>query len=172
MFNFLKNFGVRTMGFLARQVQTVRLSPDDPVAAYLEDKIKPGENIILEVQTDDCFGEQFIISAGKIPNREVLTLTDNGEAGKAVYLILADASKNHVKVTLPRAFEYSGQLAIVCIDATHGIEIEPNPNSENVIFDVSNINFHAKGDSISLICNSDNPGTWFVVGRYVSQWYA
>ena len=160
------------MGFLSKQVQTVRLSPDDPTAAYLVDKIKSGDNIVLEVNDDPAYGQQLIISSGHISNKEVLNLTTSGEVSPNNYLVMVDASQSHVVVTLPRAFEFSGNLSIVCVDATHGIELVVNPDSQNVIFDASSISFHAKGDAINLIVNSQDPGTWMVVGRYSAQWYA
>ena len=35
MFEYFKNFGVKAMGFLSKQVQTVRLSPDDPTTGHI-----------------------------------------------------------------------------------------------------------------------------------------
>ena len=160
------------MGFLSRQVQTVRLTADDPTASYLADKIQSGENIILEIRDDPAYGQQLVISSGKVPNREVQTLCESGIIGVNTYLVLADASKSHVIITLPRAFEYVGELNIVCVDATFGIELAVSDTTQNVIFDSSSVSFHAKGDAIHMINDQHDPGTWYVVGRYVSQWYA
>ena len=172
MFGFLKNFGVKTMAYFQRAVQTIRISPDDPQAAYLIDKIKLGENVFCEIKTDPAHGEQLVISAGRVPNKEVLNLTASGIVSPNTYLVMADASKFHVIIMLPPAAQYFGNLSIVCVDASHGIELVVDPSTQNVIFDSSSISFHAKGDAINLIADNKDPGTWFVVGRYASQWYA
>ena len=173
MFELFRNFGVKTMGFLQRQVQTVRLSPDDSTASYLIDKIKCGENIFIDVNDDLAYGKQIVISAGsvsrKVSRKEVLNLTESGTVSTNVYLVMVDASQSHVVVTLPCASEYSGHLSIVCVDATHGIELVAGP--QNDIFDSSSISFHAKGDAFDLVTNT-HTGTWIVVGRYAAQWYA
>lgn len=100
-------------------------------------------------------------------NRNVQTLNSDGVVEYNTYLVLVDASKNHVKIMLPSA--HRRQLSIVCLDASNGIEIVPNVCTENTIFDLSNADFTVKGDALTLV--SDN-ATWYVVGRYASQWYA
>lgn len=178
----------------------VKLSPTDPVAGYMVEKIEAGENISMEIEDGWPFGEKLVISANKTEGRRVLYIDSDTTVEKDVFLVVVDASCRHVVVTLPPAHDYTGHLSIVCSDASHGIEIVPNASTENVIFDMSSATFHAKGDSITLVsdrgylpdqreeflskyelgveveaqCHDECfiPGTWFIVGRYAAQWYA
>ena len=98
-------------------------------------------------------------------------LRKDGVVNSGVTLILADSSQYHVAITLPPAKDFFGQLSIVCVDPSHGIEILPD--STNVMFDSSNGAFHAKGDALTLISdNGTAPGTWYIIGRYAALWYA
>lgn len=194
---FIKTLWEIFMGlFKSRHV--LRISPTDWQDNYICNKIAPGENVNIELE-DGPHGEQLVISANKSQGRKVRVLTESGVVNSDEYLVLVDASKNHVAVTLPPTHDYLGQLHIVCVDPSNGIELIPNGSTSNVIFDVSNVTFNAKGDAITLVSDrgkslppvdpddpSDavlaaltvdiietlTPGTWYVVGRYAALWYA
>jgi hypothetical protein len=186
---------------LVKNHNILRISPTDGVNGFIVTKFKSGENVQINIEPHPAFGEQIVISANKSQGRNVQTLDCDGVVDNNTYLVLVDASKNPVKVFLPVAYDYLGQLSIVCVDASHGIELVPNAATQNVIFDVSNADFHAKGDSLTLISDRGSsepaiveepaetdspeadlvegqcapllfPGTWYIVGRYAAQWYA
>lgn len=179
---------------LTKSKNTIRISASDGVNGFLVNKIKGGENVAINLEPDNQFGERLVISANKTQGRKVLSVNSDAVIDPDVYLVLVDASQNNVKIYLPVAHDYLGQLSIVCVDGSHGIEVLPNQSTGNVIFDVSNLNFHAKGDSITLVSDRGEsipvnveeddddevsaqssslfPGTWYVVGKYNSQWYA
>lgn len=182
--------------FKSRNV--LRISPTDWQDNYICNKFAAGENINIELE-DGPHGEQLVITANKSQGRKIRVLTESGVVNSDEYLVLVDASKNHVAVTLPPTRDYLGQLHIVCVDPSNGIELLPNDSTSNVIFDVSNVTFNAKGDAVTLVSDrgtspppvdpddpSDavlsaldvefietiTPGTWYVVGRYAALWYA
>jgi hypothetical protein len=176
---------------LTKNKNTIKVSASDNVNGFLVTKIKGGENVSVNLEPDNQFGERIVISANKTQGRRVISTDVDVVVDPDVYLVLVDASKNHVKVYLPVAHDFLGQLSIVCVDASNGIEVLPNQSTGNVIFDTSNSNFHAKGDSITLVSDRGEsipavmeedevesqgisifPGTWYIVGRYASQWYA
>lgn len=185
---------------LIKNRNTLRISASDWINGFLVTKIVAGENVAVDVEPNGGFGEQLVISANKSQGRRAIVLTADGVVESDVYLVVVDASKNPVNVTLPVADDYLGQLSIVCADPSHGIQIVPNASTLNVIFDSSNIKFNARGDAIVLISDRGQsapatvnydlpddeepddpvdppvdlqyPGTWYAVGRYVSQWYA
>lgn len=179
---------------LIKSKNIFRISPSDWQDNYLSNKIKAGENVTISVENGTC-GEEFVVSANKTQGRKVKNLNADGVVEADDYLVLVDASQNHVVVTLPPARDFLGNLSIVCIDASYGIELAINNSTANVIFDTSAISFNAKGDSVTLVSDrgfskpedvelSDlelsalsvadvpTPGTWFVVGVYHSLWYA
>lgn len=197
-FKFIKVLWEFLMGlFKSRNV--FRISPTDWQDNYLYNKIASGENVTIELE-DGPHGEQLVITANRSQGRKVRVLTESGVVNSDEYLVLVDASKNHVVVTLPPTHDYLGQLSIVCVDPSNGIELIPNASTSNVIFDLSNVTFNAKGDSVTLISDRGTspptvdpndppdailaalnlldivgtitPGTWYVVGRYAALWYA
>jgi hypothetical protein len=103
-------------------------------------------------------------------NNSVISINANGIIGNNDYLVLVDASKNPVTVTLPCAKRYRGSLQIVCVDASNGINIVSNSEYGNIIFDDSNVKFNIKGDAFTFVSDKDN--TWYCVGRYAPLWYA
>jgi hypothetical protein len=112
-----------------------------------------------------------VLMGTSLVRRNVLELNADGVVNSNENIVLVDASQNHVIVTLPPSFDFHGELYIVCVDATHGIEIVPN--SGNVLFDASSVAFHAKGDALTLVSDdSKKPGTWYIVGRYAASWFA
>lgn len=187
---------------LIRNRNTLRISATDWVNGYLIRKIKPGENVSVDIEVNAEWGEQIIISANKTQGRRVMMVNGDAIIEPDVYLVVVDASQNHVTLTLPVAHDYLGQLSIVCADPSYGIEFITNGSTQNVIFDTSNMSFNAKGDAITLVSDrgqsdpvppeeddveslSDDeedekveapvllkPGTWYVVSRYSAQWYA
>jgi len=103
--------------------------------------------------------------------RNVRVLNKDGTINSDENMVLVDASQYHVVATLPPAFDFIGQLHIICVDATHGVEIVPG--GSNVIHDKSNADFHAKGDALTFISDDqEKPGTWYIIGRYAALWYA
>lgn len=176
---------------------TLRISPTDWQSNYICNKIVSGENVKIELE-DGPFGEHLVITANRSQGRKVRSLNESGVVNSDEYLVLVDASKNHVVVTLPPASDYLGQLSIVCLDASNGIELMTNGSTSNVIFDLSSVTFNAKGDSVTLVSDRGEslpaidpdeededvlslsteyietitPGTWYVVGRYAASWYA
>ena len=186
---------------LIKNRNTLRISPHDWINGFLVTKIVAGENVSIDVERHGGYGEQIVISANKSQGRRAIALSADGVVDPDVYLVVVDASQNPVNVTLPVAHDYLGQLAIVCADPSHGIQLLPNASTQNVIFYTSSIKFNAKGDAVVLVsdrgqsepcpANCDTlpddeepddpidapvdltyPGTWYAVGRYVSQWYA
>lgn len=184
---------------LIKNRNTIRISSSDWINGFLINKIVPGENVAVDLESNGTYGEQLVISANKSQGRKAIVLTSDDVVGPDVYLVIVDASKNPVVVTLPVAHDYLGQLSIVCADASNGITLVPNASTKNVIFDESNIKFNAKGDAVVLVSDRGRseelaknnladdeepdenvnlphdilyPGTWYAVGRYVSQWYA
>lgn len=135
---------------LFKNRNVLRISPTDWQDNWLFKKIAPGENVQVDIE-EGPFGEQLIITANRTQGRNVRILNTDGAIQPNEYLVLVDASKNHVVVTLPVAHDYLGQLNIVCIDPTHGIELAPNQSTSNLIFDVSNVEFNAKGDALILV---------------------
>jgi len=103
-------------------------------------------------------------------NNSVISINANGIIGNNDYLVLVDASKNPVTVTLPCAKRYRGSLQIVCVDASNGINVVSNSEYGNIIFDDSNVKFNIKGDAFTFVSDKDN--TWYCVGRYAPLWYA
>jgi hypothetical protein len=57
----------------------------------------------------------------------------------------------------------------------HPIILLPNASTQNIIFDTSNIEFKAKGDSLVFVSDmensEENPGAWYCVSRYYAVWY-
>ena len=198
MFKFIKALWEILMG-LFKSRNTLRISPTDWQDNYIANKIAPGENVNIELENGP-YGEQLVINANRSQGRKVRVLTESGVVNSDEYLVLVDASKNHVVVTLPPTFDYIGQLNIVCVDPSCGVELVPNGSTSNVIFDVSNVTFNAKGDALILVSDRGTslppldpsedppdatlaalsaevidtltPGTWYVVGRYAALWYA
>lgn len=154
-----------------RNRNVFKISKTDNKEGFLADKIKAGNNCDIAIENDGE-GEQLVISCGAFFGKKVRLMSESGAIDNDEYLVLIDASKNHVVATLPCAKKYRGQLHLVCVDASHGIEIQAN--QYNSIFDDSNLCFSAKGDSYTLVCDQGklNPGSWYCVGRYCSQWYA
>lgn len=146
-----------------------KISPTDKEDGYLSDKIVGGENVEVIIEQSIENGEQLIFSANKVEVRKIQYISADATINPDVFLVKVDASKNHVVLTLPYANQYKEHLQIVCVDASCGIQVVTHDEKE-VIFDQSNLQFHAKGDAFTLITDHDN--TWFVVGRYNSQWYA
>lgn len=176
----------------------LRISPTDTRDNYLINKFRPGENVDIDIEQSP-YGEQFVITANKSQGRRVRKLKSDGVVNADEYLVMVDASENHVVVALPPARDFLGQLHIVCVDPTHGIEIITNQSTSNIIYDTSNIAFNAKGDALILVSDRGwspppadpdedpadivlegqaveedvpYPGTWFVCGRYAALWYA
>jgi len=196
---FIKTLLEKLSMGLFKSRNVLRISPTDWRDNYICNKFAAGENVNIELE-DGPHGEQLVITANKSQGRKVRVLTESGVVDSDEYLVLVDASKNHVAVTLPPTRDYLGQLHIVCVDPSNGIELLPNGSTSNVIFDVSNVTFNAKGDAITLVSDrgtslppvdpdedpSDavlsaldvefietiTPGTWYVVGRYAALWYA
>lgn len=185
---------------LLKSRNILRISPTDWQDNYICNKISAGENVDVTLENGP-YGEQLVITANRTQARKVRVLNTSGVVNFDEYLVLVDASVNPIVVTLPPAHDYVGQLHIVCVDASNGVEIIPNASTSNVIFDVSNIQFHSKGDSLTFVSDrgsspplvnpndpSDEqlerqleiqsvdlslvPGTWYVVGRYTAAWYA
>lgn len=136
---------------LIRNRNTLRISATDWVNGYLIKKIKSGENVSIDFESDADWGEQIVISANKTQGRRVQMVNSDTIIEPDVYLVVVDASQNHVTITLPVAHDYLGQLSVVCADPSCGIDFIPNGSTQNVIFDVSNIGFNAKGDAIVLV---------------------
>lgn len=171
-----------------------RIAPSDWVDGWMVSKIKGGENVKVNIEQSPYYGEQLVISANQTQGRKAIVVRSDTEIDSNVYLVVVNACKHHIVLTLPPAHEYVGQLHIVCEDPTNGIEIVPNPKAENIIFEQSNIKFNAKGDSITLVsdrgialgkfkyeCEDGEeppevnvlcPGTWYAVSRYTANWYA
>jgi len=196
---FIKTLLEKLSMGLFKSRNVLRISPTDWQDNYICNKIAPGENVNIELE-DGPHGEQLVITANKSQGRKVRALTESGVVNSDEYLVLVDASKNHVAVTLPPTHDYLGQLHIVCVDPSNGIELIPNSSTSNVIFDISNVTFNAKGDAITLVSDRGKslppvdpdedppdavlaalsvdiietltPGTWYVVGRYAALWYA
>ena len=198
MFDFLGSIWRKAknkMGFFSKNRNLLRISPDDTVDDFICNKLEAGENVSLSLENGPN-GQTLVISANSVVKNS-LFLNQDGLLDKTNHLVVVDASKNHVIVTLPNASEYSCEpLYFVCADATHGIEVVSQGN--DVIFDSSNIKFNAQGDALTFICgflpksvdaiaNGDSmasgassvaalsepiANTWFVVSRTVSQWYA
>lgn len=153
------------------------LSPDDPSSDYLINKLVAGDNISIAINVDEEIGQQMVFSAGQ--KKIVQTFNADGAICKDAFLVLIDASKSHVKLTLPVASSYTGQLSVVCLDPTNGIEL--HAESGNSIFDETNMDFKSKGDAITLVSDgilnqnsipAPGTGTWYCVGKYTANWYA
>lgn len=168
-----------------------RISPTDWVDNYLSEKIVAGENVSIDLEGGQK-GEQLVVSANKTQGRKVRHLNSSGVINADEYLVLVDASKEHVVVTLPPANDYLGQLSIVCLAPDFGIDIIPNKSTTNTIFDMSSVQFNFKGDSVTFVSDrgiilptvdaedlpedltssqNSSVGSWYVVGRYSSSWY-
>jgi hypothetical protein len=194
MLKFLKAlWEILSMG-LTKSRNVLRISPTDWQDNYICNKIAPGENVNISIE-NGTHGEQLVITANRSQGRKVRILNESGVVNPDEYLVLVNASQNHVVVTLPPTRDYLGQLNIVCLDPSYGIELAPNGSTSNIIFDVSNITFNAKGDALILVSDRGmslpsvdpseeppdvfalsaetlSPGTWYVVGRYAASWYA
>jgi hypothetical protein len=197
----IQNLWEKIMGGLFQQKNTIRISPQDWKDQYLVNKLVPGENVSLVERNDAYNGRQIVITANKTQGRQVQFLNADGVVNHDTYLVVVDASANPVTVTLPVAHDFLGPLSIVCADASNAITLAPNGSTQNVIFDTSNIEFHARGDSLTLVNDGGEsappapdalpnaeidanfeadfeasgaiqPGTWYVVGRYAAVWYA
>jgi hypothetical protein len=145
--------------FAQKHGQTL-LSPDDSSSDYLVNKLIAGDDVSIELQNDEENNQKLVFS---VPRKIVQTFSSDGDICKKAYLVLVDASKNHVKLNLPPASSYSGQLSIVCLDPTNGIELLAES-----IFDETNTDLKSKGDGISLVTDGK---TWYAVGKYTANWY-
>lgn len=134
--------------FKSRNV--LRISPTDWQDNYICNKFAPGENVEIDLE-DGPWGQRLVITANKTQGRKARFLNADGVVNSDEHLVVVDASQNHVVVTLPPARDYAGQLSIVCADPSNGIEIVPNASTSNLIFDLSNACFNAKGDALTLV---------------------
>ena len=159
-----------TMGLWSHDV--VRVSETDPRHHYLLRKLKPGENVSFDVENDPDSGDYIVISANKNQGRAVVTATADLVLDPTVSLVLVDASQNPVTLTLPPAHDYLGELSVVCVDPSFGINIVPNGSTTDQIFDASNMSFVHRGDAMILTSDRLMNGNWYVVGRHFSNWYA
>lgn len=137
----------------------------------------------------DNIGHQVVISVDRGgPGQggsfgEVVTLSGEAQVPNNATLVLIDASTIQAIITLPHPAEYLGWISLVCVDNSRGIVVK-SPcqdmkasvaengeiyNSCTKIFDKSNIEFHASGDSIIFASNRSD--TWYCIGKYNAQWY-
>jgi hypothetical protein len=160
---------------LFKSKETLKISPNDRVDGYLSDKIRAGENISLDIHEHEAYGSQIIVSSNKTTNRKVIKVTQDTVVEADVHLVLVDSTNNPVNITLPVAHDYNGDLSIVCVGMVHPIILLPNASTQNIIFDTSNIEFKAKGDSLVFVSDmensEENPGAWYCVSRYYAVWY-
>lgn len=160
MFNYFWRLILGILSSFAQKHGQTLLSQNDSSSDYLVNKLIAGEDLSIDLKSDEEGFQQLIFS---LPRKIVQTFSSDGEICKKAYLVLVDASKNHVKLTLPPA-NYSGQLSIVCLDPTHGIELLAES-----IFDNTNADLNSKGDAITLVADGQ---TWYAVGKYTANWYA
>lgn len=159
------------MGLLSHDL--VRLSDTDPRHHYLLWKLRAGENVRFDVETDPESGDYIVVSANQqIQGRNVVVANEDMEIPCHAFLVLADASKNPVNLTLPRCHDFLGHLSIVCVDPSHGINIVPNGSANDQIFNTSNMAFVSSGDAVMLTSDRNIGGNWYVVGRHFTSFYA
>ena len=175
LFTKIWEYVMAILSNLALKQSQCLLSSEDSSSDFLINKLVAGDNVTISVQNDEEIGQQLVFSVNK---KIVQTFDSDGAICKDAYLVLVDASKNHVKLTLPIASSFSGQLSIVCLDPTHGIDL--CADSANTIFDDTSVVFNSKGDAITFISDglraesipTPRNGTWYAVGRYTANWYA
>lgn len=171
---------------LSRSPDRIRLSSDDPVPSFLESKVLEGQGIRITRREDAENGHQAVISA--IDNQQgsfgdVVVLRASGEIPKNASLVLVDSSLGPIDVMFPHPAEVLHWFSIVCVNKSNSINFHtPNESAELVeaedgqmfdcrtgIFDRSNIEFQAAGDS--LVFASDRSTMWYCVAKYSADWY-
>jgi hypothetical protein len=151
---------------------TVKVHPEDPVRHFLLWKLKEGDNVSFDMETDPDTGDYIVISATKQTPRNVERINSDTEIGANTYLVLVDASQNQVTVELPPTHDTLGQLSIVAVDPTHGINIVPNHTTTDTLFDTTNVNFVHAGDAVTFSSDRAMNGVWYCVGTYHTNFYA
>lgn len=174
---------------LTRSPDRIRLSDDDPCPAYLENKVLPGPGIKITRKTNGDYGNQAVISAigdGQGSFGDVVTVNQEGfhQVSCHASLVLVSSANGPVDLVLPHPSEVLHWISVVCVDKTNDIRfhttneddkiLEPEEgvvvDSRTFIFDVSNIEFQAAGDSLVFASNRHN--TWYCVAKYAACWYA
>lgn len=184
---------------LIRNPDVIRLTPDDPIPNYLGAKVVPGPGVVITRRAVRKVGYQAIIGLdqpGQGSSGTVFEAEGEVQVPSTASLVLVNAASVPAVVTLPHPGEVIGWLSVVCLDNSQGITLkspdedaavetlssafglEDGVTNDNTnvldirtkIFDRSNIEFHAAGDS--LIFASNRVDTWFCIGRYSANWYA
>lgn len=179
---------------LIRNPDVVRIAPEDPIPNYLAAKVVGGEGIVITRKIVDRVGLQAVFSCDKpSPGSSGIVVEASGDFQVPVNasLVIVNAASEPTIVTLPHPGECIGWLSLTCVDNSNPIQIK-SPNEDFVplptatendgpvndgipvnvatkIFDKSNIDFQAAGDS--LIFASNRFDTWYCIGQYRANWY-
>lgn len=158
------------MALIKRSSGLIKISPTDPQAEWLLNKLIEGPNVKF-TKKDSGYGEQLVISApGDLPGRDgkILELDQTAEVAPDVNLVLVYANRDAaVDVILPDPTMYFTTLSIVCVLNERGINIVAKDGSS--ILDQRNMDLNYPGDAVTLACNRRD--MWYCVGRYHANWY-
>jgi hypothetical protein len=173
---------------LIRSPDKLRLSDDDPIPSYLGAKVLSGQGITITRRVDGTFGHQAIIACkdnavGSFGDVFVVNSSGSTQVPNTASLVLVNTQLGSVDLILPHPAEVLHWISIVCIEKSNDIRLHtPNENdkvispddgivvdSSTKIFDQSNIEFQAAGDS--LVFASNRFDTWFCFAKYTANWY-
>lgn len=173
---------------LIRSPDKIKLSETDPISSFLGNKVLPGQGITITRRIDNTFGHQAVITCNdNAPGSfgEVVFVNTPGftQLPNTASLVLVDTQLGKVDLCLPHPAEVLHWISIVCVDRSNEIKLHtPNENdvvlepdegivvdSRTKIFDESNVEFQAAGDSFVFASNRCN--VWFCVSKYSANWY-
>jgi hypothetical protein len=184
---------------LIRNPDVVRIAPEDPIPNYLAAKVVGGEGIVITRKIVDRVGLQAVFSCDKpSPGSSgiVVEASGNFQVPANASLVIVNAASEPTVVTLPHPADCIGWLSLTCVDNSNPIQIKAlnedvalptfevnedgingsTPVNDGIpvniatkIFDKSNIDFQAAGDS--LIFASNRFDTWYCIGQYRANWY-
>ena len=171
---------------LTRNPDVMRLSADDPLPGYFTNKLIQGNGIKITTKTVGGIGNQLVFNCEtdvRGSSGEVYETYEDFNVPLDASMVLVNASKRMINLTLPHPSEFIGWLSIVCVDNSNSIQLY-SPDEGDVaevteegmicdssarILDKSNIEFRAAGDA--LIFASNRKDTWYCISRYSADWY-
>lgn len=110
------------------------------------------------------FLSNFFTFFGKVyPTITVCESTDLSET--RVSTIFVNAANEHVVITLPHPERIYGNVQVIALDNTNGIEVVPPCGV--TILDTSNIQFNSTGDAV--VFTSNDKDVLAAVSRYTSH---
>jgi hypothetical protein len=95
MFNYFWRLILGILSSFAQKHGQTLLSQNDSSSDYLVNKLIAGEDLSIDLKSDEEGFQQLIFS---LPRKIVQTFSSDGEICKKAYLVLVDASKKSCKI--------------------------------------------------------------------------